>query len=159
RPERVQFLTQMRHEQIRAAAAAQIAERDPHIRLRVAYGVVRDVRDQCSFLERAVALIDPEVICPPVVRNEDVDPAVAVEIRADDSQSAAWLRAQTALGRNVLVASPPAVAAAPAIAEQARRSPLKLVGVAVVRPSVAFVADPRRIVIDVSDNDEIEPSV
>src|SRR5205823_5926208 len=53
---------------------------DAHARFRFAQLVYRRTRQQRGFLERAVALIDPQQILDAVVGDVNVDPAVAVEV-------------------------------------------------------------------------------
>src|SRR5438132_1867771 len=83
-PQGVGFVRQMGDEDIEQAIAVHVANGDSHIRLRFAHGFVSDAARHSLLLERAVALVDPQMVRPGVVGYEDVGPAVAVEVGAEN---------------------------------------------------------------------------
>src|SRR5947209_11507938 len=101
-PKDVQLLGQMRNEQIQQSIAVNVAQGDPHVRLCLSQAVVSEAPEQGFLLERAVALVDPEVVRLAVVGDKDVRPTVAVEIGADDTQARPCQLAKTRFQRHVL---------------------------------------------------------
>src|SRR5690242_19803201 len=87
----------MGHEYIEQTIAIHVADGDTHVRLRLAHGVASDAPHGGFLAERAVALIDPEMVRFAVIGNEDIRPAVAVEIRTEDSKPGAGETAQSGL--------------------------------------------------------------
>ena len=98
--ERVGFAGNVSDEQIEIAVAVEIADADAHARLDPAGGVQGAAALDRFLLERAVVLVDPELGRLFVVGDEDVGPAVAGEIGADDAPAARWC-VDPGLGRHV----------------------------------------------------------
>src|SRR5205814_3575734 len=71
---------QLRDDEIVVAVVVEITGVHAHARLRFAFGAQGGARQQGGVLERAVSLVDPELVRQTVVRDVDVDPAVAVEV-------------------------------------------------------------------------------
>src|SRR2546422_6406753 len=80
----------MRDEEVEHAAAANVANGNPHARVGIAHRRISGTTGDGVIGERAVPVIDPQTVRLPVVGDEDIRPAVAVKIGADHPQ--AWAR-------------------------------------------------------------------
>ena len=92
---------QIREEEIFMAVVVEIAGIDAHARLGFAELVHRDAGPKSGLLERAVALVDPQEILRAVIRHEDVDPSIAVEIGRRDAERRSEPSTDESLGRDV----------------------------------------------------------
>jgi hypothetical protein len=79
----------MGEKDVLAAVAVEVGDVDPHSRLGDAVGVDCDAADIRFILERAVFLIDPQLIGIAVVGDVQIRPSIAVEIRGHDAESGA----------------------------------------------------------------------
>ena len=86
--------------QVEPAVAVEIAASDPHPRLVGARGVARDARGLPGLLEPESAQVAEQVIGSHVVGDEQVDPAVVVEVGGDDAQPAPVAIDDPRLGRS-----------------------------------------------------------
>ena len=66
---------------------------DAHAGLRLAVQIDRAAPRQRKILEPPAAVVEPQLIRRAVVGDEDVDPAVAVEVAGDDAKAVADGRA------------------------------------------------------------------
>ena len=73
-------------DQVRAAVAVEVAERDPHARERVAPAVERDPGGQPDLLELHPVPVLEEPACAAVVGDEDIESRVAHQVGDQDSQ-------------------------------------------------------------------------
>src|SRR5205823_1901318 len=90
------------HEDVEQAVAVHVTERGPHVGLGLAHAVVGEAARHGLLLERAVALVDPQVIRFAVVGNKDVRPTVAVEVGAENAETRPRRPAEARLQRDVL---------------------------------------------------------
>jgi hypothetical protein len=90
------------HHQVVAAVTVVVAGVDPHAGLRVAVRRQRAPGEQRHLLERAVMLVDPQLVAGPVVGDVEVGPAIAVEVVGHDAQRGTVHRAEAGTRRNVL---------------------------------------------------------
>ena len=79
----------VRHEQIFGPVAVEVSGGDAHAAFGVAGGVDRGARQQPFVDERAVVMVDPELVRRGVVRDVDVGPAVPVVIAGRDAEPGA----------------------------------------------------------------------
>ena len=87
--ERVRLAVEIHHQQIEVAVVIDVDGVDAHPRLRDAVLVERAAHRERRLAKAAAALIQPEMIRRAVVRHEDVDAAVAVEVAGDDAETVA----------------------------------------------------------------------
>ena len=69
-------------EKILVAIVVEVAGVHPHVGADRTRGTERRTRQERHILEGPIALVDPQLVFPLVVGDEDVDPPVAVEIRS-----------------------------------------------------------------------------
>ena len=87
--ERVAFVVQIGDEQILVLVTVDVAEIDAHASLGLSHPVDRHARQQRLVRERArSALVDPELIRIAVVGHVEVEPAIVVVVRGQDTESA-----------------------------------------------------------------------
>ena len=87
--ERVRLAVEVHDQQIEIAVVVDVDGVDAHARLRDAVLVERAAHRERRLAKAAAALIQPQVIRRAVVRHEDVDPAVAIEVAGDDAEAVA----------------------------------------------------------------------
>ena len=159
-PQRVVLLAKMRDEQIKPAVAVRVANGDAHVRRRAAQaGVSHPARDRLLF-ESAVAPIDEKPIGQSIIGDENVRPAVAIEVRAHDLHRLARRGCET--GRNGHVLKTRRRAGGPARAEVAiepRERGMKSVRPAKLRLAARVRTLLRGIHIEIISDHEIEPAV
>src|SRR5207253_3847175 len=90
--------------QVKKAVAVHIADSYPHVRFSTAQAVVGEASLHRFLLERSVALVDPQVVGLAVVADEDVGPAIAIEIGTENSQARTGLLAQAGFQGHILEA-------------------------------------------------------
>src|SRR5207302_971090 len=94
-PKRVVLLRKVRDKQIEQAVPVHVAEADSHVGRGAANPVIRNAPRYRFLLERPIVLIDEEPVRPAVVGDEDVGPAVAVKVGADNPEPCTWEPPQT----------------------------------------------------------------
>ena len=82
----VAFSRQVRDEQVFVAVVVEIAGVDAHAGLGSPVRAQRRAGQQARVLERAIVLVDPELVRLAVVRHVEIDPAVAVEVGRRDAE-------------------------------------------------------------------------
>ena len=104
--EGVRLAVEVGQEQVEVAVSVVVAGGDAHARLGLAVRVESRAADQTLLDQCAVAAVEPEVIRQQIVRDVEVEPAVAVEVGREDAQPVAGSRrAQTGRDRRVLESS------------------------------------------------------
>ena len=76
-------------EEVLVAVGVEVAGGDAHAAFGIAGGVHRRARQQPLVRERAVALVDPELVRRGVVGDVEVEPAVAVVVAGRDAEARA----------------------------------------------------------------------
>ena len=147
-------------EQVGQAVAVHVAEGDPHVRLRLAQGVVGDAAADRFFREGAVLLVDPEVVGVGVVGDEDIGPAVAGEIEADarPSPGPACRPGPDATVRSSKPSHFPE-ASQPRLRNRRITVPGKMLGLTVIALARRADARPALVDVEVIDDGEVEPAV
>src|SRR6185437_11424456 len=79
-------------ENVEQAIIVEIPNSYPHVRLRLAIAVYSDATFQSGFLEYAVTQIQVQIIWIRIVGDENVQPAIAIEIVEHHSESVVQLR-------------------------------------------------------------------
>ena len=87
--ERIRLISEIHHEQIGIAIIIDIRHSDAHACLGLTIAIHGTAQQHRLIVEDAVALVDPELVVDAVVGDEDIDPAVAVEVSACDTQAVA----------------------------------------------------------------------
>src|SRR5215510_7086859 len=85
----VGLIHQVSHKDVFGAVAIDVACIDAHTGFGLSVSVDRSSSQQCVVYKRAVLLVDPELVGIAIVRYINIDPAIVVEVRSDDSQSVA----------------------------------------------------------------------
>ncbi len=86
-PKGVGLLRQVRDEEVEQPVAVHVPQGHAHPGLGLTHPVVRDAALHRLLLERPVLLVHPEPVGRAVVGDENVRPAVAVEVGADHAQA------------------------------------------------------------------------
>src|SRR5262249_11702357 len=92
-PEGVGFFRQVRDVDVEEPVAVHVAEGDAHSGLGLAHRVVSHTALHGLLAERTVMLVDPQAVRRAVVGDENVGPAVAVEVGAHHAQARTGERA------------------------------------------------------------------
>jgi hypothetical protein len=79
--ERASLVDQFGDDQILVAVVVEVSGVHPHVGLAFAVRTERDAGRERRVREGAIVLVDPELVLLLVVGHEQIDPAVAVEIR------------------------------------------------------------------------------
>ena len=87
--EREGLADDVRDEEIVVAVAVEVSRRDPHAAFRVPGRVQRGAGERPIVHERAVVVIDPELVGGRVVGDVEIEPAVAVQIIGDNAEPGA----------------------------------------------------------------------
>ena len=74
----------MGHEQVVVAVRVEVARVDAHAGLWAPSMIQRDPRQQRLVPERAIVLVDPELVLHVVVGNIEVDPPIGVDVGGHD---------------------------------------------------------------------------
>src|SRR5712691_11651048 len=88
-------------EQVFVAVVVEIARIDTHAALGFTVSAEGRARDECRIREGAVVPIDPQLVRLAVVGDEDVDPAVAIEVGGRDAERRAELTSHARRSRDV----------------------------------------------------------
>src|SRR5262249_11960390 len=142
--------------EVEKTVAVHVTKGDAHVRLGPSHRVDGHAAPDGLLLERAILLIDPQVIGGAVVGDEEIGPAIAVEVRAPDSEAWPRLTAQPGRLRHVLEADPAfGVPESAAVAEKAGDPAPEGFRGTVIGLVLAAATAPEGVVIDVVDDDEV----
>ena len=78
--ERASLAGELGNEQVLVAVVVEVAEVHSHVRLGFSGFTERHAPQRRQVPERAIALVDPELVLLLIVRDEDVDPSVPVHV-------------------------------------------------------------------------------
>src|SRR5215469_8452348 len=147
--------SEIRDHQVLLSVAEQITRIDAHARVRTSIAIQGATEGQGFVFESAVMLIDPELVGTQIVGDEDIGPAIAVEVGAYHSQGAIELTADSGTYRYVLEGAVAAVAKEavckwferqwPAVVQRAARS--------------KTLFQVRETEVDIVADEEIQPAV
>ena len=160
-PEGQGLLGEVGHEDVEETVSIDIADANPHVRLGRSHGVAGDPARQGFLLERAIPLVDPEVIGLAVVGDHDVGPAVAAEVAAEDAQAGTGGQCHADLDSDILETDGirrdrPGAAQ---VAKKFRDGAEKRRRAAEVPPAIGTGTPARRVVVEIVDDHEVEPAV
>src|SRR5688572_29665226 len=154
----MELLTEMSDEQIPHPVPIHIAKRNSHVRRRRTHRVESQSALRGFFGEGAVASIQKKPVWSPVVRAKDIRPAVAIKVRAHQSQRYARHARETAHLSAILQPRSGAGYRGD-VAPKTSDRPSERLRRTEILPALNVMTNISWVVIDVVANNEVEPPI
>ena len=158
-PEAMIFVGHVRHEQVAEPLTIDVPIRHSHIALGPKAGVTGHAAYDGLLLERAVFLVDPQVVGLGVIGHENVGPAIAVEIGTEDAEAGSWRPCQPGGDRAVFKSEPFPGGVATPVAVKTRDRSGENARIAVGPLPCRIEAGMMRVVVKIIDHDEVQPAI